>query len=96
MKGKLDLNRLGDLRKRQGLNQYDFWTPLGITQSGGSRYENGPVQGANERRLRNGRRVPKPVALLLQLRHSGRITNDDLAGAAKALGWLTGKASGGK
>ena len=31
------------LKKRTalGLNQADFWNKLGITQSGGSRYENG-------------------------------------------------------
>lgn len=37
------------LRKQLELNQRDFWAKLGVTQSGGSRYENGcpmplPVQ----------------------------------------------------
>ena len=42
------------LRRRLGLNQYDFWTPLGLTQSGGSRYE-------------TGRRIPRPTQILLDL-----------------------------
>lgn len=42
------------LRKKNGLNQTDFWSVIGITQSGGSRYE-------------AGRGMPKTVQLLLQL-----------------------------
>ena len=38
-------------RIKLGLNQTDFWRPLGITQSGASRYE-------------SGRSIPKPVQLL--------------------------------
>ena len=40
------------LRKRLGLNQSDFWRRLAVTQSGGSRYE-------------NGRSMPGPVRKLL-------------------------------
>jgi transcriptional regulator with XRE-family HTH domain len=40
------------LRKRLGLNQADFWSRVAVTQSGGSRYE-------------NGRAMPKPVRILL-------------------------------
>ena len=29
------------LRKKTRLNQRDFWARVGVTQSGGSRYENG-------------------------------------------------------
>ncbi len=43
------------LRNRLGLKQYDFWTPLGVTQSGGSRYESG------------GRRIPASMQILLAL-----------------------------
>lgn len=43
-----------EIRLKSGLNQHAFWTPLGVTQSGGSRYE-------------NGRNVPKPVRHLLNL-----------------------------
>ena len=35
------------IRKKSGLNQSDFWSAVGVTQSGGSRYESGakmPVQ----------------------------------------------------
>ena len=37
-----------DIRQRLGLNQQEFWTRIGVTQSGGSRYE-------------SGRSMPKPV-----------------------------------
>lgn len=30
-----------DIRKRLGLNQAEFWSKIGVTQSGGSRYESG-------------------------------------------------------
>jgi len=39
-----------------GLNQEQFWTQIGVTQSGGSRYE-------------SGREMPKPVRELLRLVH---------------------------
>ena len=42
------------LRKRLRLNQVGFWKPLGVTQSGGSRYE-------------SGRNIPKPVQMLIRL-----------------------------
>lgn len=35
------------LRKKLGLNQFDFWGRVGVAQSGGSRYESGrsmPIQ----------------------------------------------------
>lgn len=41
-------------RKKIGLNQAEFWGRLGITQSGGSRYE-------------SGREVPEPVQILLNI-----------------------------
>ena len=47
------------LRKRLGLNQQDFWTPLGSTQSGGSRYE-------------HGRDIPKPLQQLIAARYMGK------------------------
>jgi transcriptional regulator with XRE-family HTH domain len=43
-----------ELRKKLGLNQVAFWSRLGVTQSGGSRYE-------------AGRNVPKPVQKLLTM-----------------------------
>ena len=44
------------IRERLGLNQQEFWTRIGVTQSGGSRYE-------------SGRSMPKPVLELLRLVH---------------------------
>ena len=43
-----------DIRKKLSLNQSDFWSKIGITQSGGSRYE-------------SGRSMSKPVRELLRL-----------------------------
>ena len=45
-----------EIRRRLGLNQQEFWTRIGVTQSGGSRYE-------------GGRSMPKPVRELLRLVH---------------------------
>lgn len=44
------------IRKKTGMNQIDFWGKVGVTQSGGSRYE-------------TGRKMPKPVRELLRLVH---------------------------
>ena len=44
------------IRKKLHLNQSDFWTPFGVTQSGGSRYE-------------SGRNIPRPVQILLAAKH---------------------------
>ena len=41
-------------REQLGINQTAFWSRLGVTQSGGSRYE-------------NGRQMPRPVATLARL-----------------------------
>jgi transcriptional regulator with XRE-family HTH domain len=49
-----------DIRRRLGLNQEEFWTRIGVTQSGGSRYE-------------SGRTMPKPVRELLRLVHVEQI-----------------------
>ena len=49
-----------EIRRRLGLNQEEFWTRIGVTQSGGSRYE-------------SGRSMPKPVRQLLRLVHVERI-----------------------
>jgi transcriptional regulator with XRE-family HTH domain len=45
-----------EIRQRLGLNQEQFWTRIGVTQSGGSRYE-------------SGRSMPRPVRELLRLVH---------------------------
>jgi hypothetical protein len=44
------------LRQRLGLNQQEFWSAVGVTQSGGSRYD-------------TGRSMPKPVRELVRLVH---------------------------
>ncbi|WP_373975692.1 helix-turn-helix domain-containing protein [Chitinibacter sp. SCUT-21] len=44
------------IRKQLGLNQQEFWSLIGVTQSGGSRYE-------------SGRTMPKPVRELLRVVH---------------------------
>lgn len=46
-----------DLRQKMGRNQLEFWKPLGVTQSGGSRYE-------------SGRDMPRPVQMLLHLAYA--------------------------
>lgn len=48
-----------DIRRERGLNQLQFWAPLGVTQSGGSRYE-------------SGRTIPKPVRLLLSIAYGDK------------------------
>ena len=55
------------LRQRLGLNQQEFWSAVGVTQSGGSRYE-------------TGRSMPKPVCELLRLVH---VEGIDLARARR-------------
>ena len=61
---------LADFRNKLGLNQSDFWSRYGVTQSGGSRYE-------------AGRNIPAPLRILLRLHLSGVLTDETLQ-AAKA------------
>jgi transcriptional regulator with XRE-family HTH domain len=49
-----------EIRQRLGMNQEQFWTRIGVTQSGGSRYE-------------SGRNMPRPVRELLRLVHVERL-----------------------
>ncbi|HEY6898260.1 MAG TPA: transcriptional regulator [Rhodocyclaceae bacterium] len=49
-----------EIRHKLGLNQQQFWSKLGVTQSGGSRYE-------------SGRNMPRPVQQLLRLVHVEQI-----------------------
>jgi len=58
--GFLDKFDARAIRQRLGLNQDEFWTKIGVTQSGGSRYE-------------SGRDMPKPVRELLRLVHVEQI-----------------------
>lgn len=59
-----------NLRQKLGLNQQEFWGMIGVTQSGGSRYE-------------SGRAMPKPVQKLLKVVHMegidiGRLNRGDV------------------
>jgi transcriptional regulator with XRE-family HTH domain len=47
------------MRREAGLTQEEFWGRVGITQSGGSRYE-------------AGRAVPEPVRLLLTIAYGSK------------------------
>ena len=49
-----------DIRHKLGMNQSQFWSKIGVTQSGGSRYE-------------SGRNIPRPVQALLRLVHVEQI-----------------------
>lgn len=58
-----------EVRQQLGLNQQEFWSRIGVTQSGGSRYE-------------SGRNMPRPVRELLRVVHVeqidlGRINRED-------------------
>ncbi len=59
-----------EIRRKLGINQQEFWAKVGVTQSGGSRYE-------------NGRNMPRPVRELVRLVHIehvdlSKIKRDDL------------------
>jgi transcriptional regulator with XRE-family HTH domain len=51
---------LKEIRRKLGMNQSEFWSKLGITQSGGSRYE-------------SGRDMPWAVGQLLRLMYVERV-----------------------
>lgn len=72
MAAKIDLKNTLALRKKEGVNQSTFWSRYGITQSGGSRYE-------------SGRAIPKPAKMLVWLHLSGKISDEDLKAALKAV-----------
>ena len=55
MKSSEDID-VREIRRKLGLNQSQFWSKIGVTQSGGSRYE-------------SGRNIPRPVQALLRLVH---------------------------
>ncbi|BAO28303.1 helix-turn-helix domain-containing protein [Sulfuritalea hydrogenivorans] len=69
-KQKLDFSDIATTRKKANLSQVDFWARYGVTQSTSSRYE-------------TGRTIPKPLAILLWLHQSGKVTDKDLAEALK-------------
>jgi transcriptional regulator with XRE-family HTH domain len=70
---QIDLSNPEEIRKSKGENQTEFWARFGITQSGGSRYE-------------GGRSPARPTQILMALYLTGKVTDEDLAEAAKAIG----------
>lgn len=56
-----------ELRQQLGLTQTEFWCALGVTQSAGSRYE-------------NGRGIPKPVHELVRVRYVEQIDTKAISG----------------
>lgn len=56
-----------DLRQANDLNQSEFWEKVGITQSGGSRYENGE------------RRLPPSLAHILRLTYVEHVDLRDVS-----------------
>jgi len=63
-------NRYVKARRKLKLNQREFWAPLRVTQSGGSRYE-------------TGRDVPEPVEVLFDIRYGN---NNEKRRALASLG----------
>lgn len=56
-----------ELRLELGLTQADFWSPVGVSQSGGSRYE-------------SGRKLPASTSALLHLVHIEGLDINQLSG----------------
>lgn len=52
------------MRLKSGMNQAEWWNKLGVTQSGGSRYE-------------GGRKIPAPVKKLFYVVYLGGGVRDD-------------------
>ncbi len=79
-------SRVKQLRKESGMNQHDFWSKVGVTQSGGSRYE-------------SGRAMPNPVLAMMRITHIWHLpptvlyyVSQKTKGAAEA-GMAAGKAT---
>ena len=62
-----------NIRKQLGVNQQQFWSKVGVTQSAGSRYE-------------GGRAMPKPVRELVRLVHVEGIDLTNVCGADVRVG----------
>lgn len=61
------------LRRELGLTQAEFWAPIGVSQSGGSRYE-------------AGRKLPAAISTLLHLVHIERLDLIELGGDDQRVG----------
>lgn len=64
MAKKPTVTSINDFRDGRGENQVAFWNRFGVTQSGGSRYE-------------NGRRIPEATAILIQLYFDHIVTDEN-------------------
>lgn len=62
-----------ELRLQLGLTQADFWSPVGVSQSGGSRYE-------------SGRKLPAAISALLHLVHIQGMAISEQAGEDSRVG----------
>lgn len=60
-----------EIRRKLGLNQAEFWSSIGVTQSGGSRYE-------------SGRNIPLPVQILLHLTYGTEKQAAELLGRLRS------------
>jgi len=73
-----------EMRRLAGLNQSEFWSRIGVTQSGGSRYE-------------SGRTIPKPVRTLITLAYGSEKEAEALLAKLRGKGGekpLRGRSSG--
>lgn len=66
LKGMLNVSPK-ELRKQLHLTQSDFWAPVGVSQSGGSRYE-------------SGRKLPSSTSALLHLVHIEGVNISQICG----------------
>ena len=62
-----------ELRAKLGLTQGEFWAPVGVSQSGGSRYE-------------AGRKLPPSISTLLHLVHIEGVDLETLKGQHALVG----------
>lgn len=62
-----------ELRIQLGLTQAEFWSPVGVSQSGGSRYE-------------SGRKLPASISTLLHLVHIEGLSINELRGDDSRVG----------
>lgn len=72
LKGMLQISPK-ELRTQLGLTQADFWSPVGVSQSGGSRYE-------------SGRKLPASTSALLHLVHIEGLDINQLSGNDSRVG----------
>ena len=66
-----------EIRSKLGMNQTDFWSPFGVTQSCGSRYE-------------SGRNIPRPVQILLAAKHGKAAAKREALAVVGVEAWLSG------